>query len=91
MSRVPCFLCEQMFGGEAKNVYASFYDGDDSAKFRLICCPDCEQSVAEQFLGRALHRGTDGRWRDPDSGETLASIMSGPGGRSDAIHWKKVS
>lgn len=80
-----------MFGGEAKNVYCSFYDGDDSAKFRLICCPDCEQSVAEQFLGRALHRGSDGRWRDPDTGETLTSILTASAGPPDAIRWKKVS
>jgi hypothetical protein len=80
-----------MFAGEARNVYASFYNGDDSAKFRLICCPDCEQSVAEQFLGHALHRGTDGRWRDPDAEESLASIMSALTGSSDAIRWKKVS
>lgn len=91
MSRVPCFLCGGAFPGEARNVYASFYDGDESAKFRHIVCPDCEQSLAEQFLEKALHRGTDGRWRDPDSGETLESICRASGGPSDAIRWKKVS
>jgi hypothetical protein len=91
MSRVPCFLCEQMFGGEARNVYASFYNGDESAKFRHIVCPDCELSLGEQFLGKALHRGSDGRWRDPDTDETLESIFRASTAPSDNIRWHKVS
>ena len=91
MARVPCFLCDEAFQGEAKNVYIAFYDGDSAAKFRHIVCPRCELAIASDFLGRALHRGSDGRWRDPDSGESLESIMRGTGGPPDAIQWKKVS
>jgi hypothetical protein len=91
MARVPCFLCDQRFDGEARNVYVTFYDGDLFAKFRHIVCPDCEQSIAEPCLGRALHRDSHGRWVDPDSGETLQSIQKASGADSDAIRWKKVS
>jgi len=91
MARVPCFLCDETFNGEARNVYVQFYDGDLSAKFRHIVCSRCELAIASDFLGRALHRGSDGRWRDPDNGETLESIYRASGAPSDAIHWKKVS
>jgi hypothetical protein len=91
MARVPCFLCCSIFEGEARNVYLSVYRGDLSAKFRHIVCPECEGRLASDYVGQALHRDVDGRWKDPEQGESLESILAASEPRQPLVRWQKVS
>lgn len=75
LAYTPCFVCANRFDGEARNVYLTFYDGDLAVKFRHIVCPRCVEVLTEEWIGKALHRDLYGRWRDPEPGESLESLL----------------
>lgn len=90
MARTPCFRCDQPFAGDAHNVYLSYFDGDESAKMRYVCCKGCVEDMFGEWLGRALHRGPDNRWHDPELDETLASILRASTAAPVGVRWQKV-
>lgn len=76
----PCQLCSQRYTGDARNLYLTYYVGDESAKMRFVICPSCVEEVIGSWLGKALHRSEDGSWCDPDPEETLEVILVGQTG-----------
>jgi hypothetical protein len=58
----PCQRCFQPYKGEAHNVYLTLFRKDQRVQLRYIVCPDCELSLATEYLTHGLHKDDAGDW-----------------------------
>ena len=62
MALMPCMECGQRFKGDAENVYAQHYSGDQVESYRLVLCDRCTEERMRVFRAMGLHRDADGEW-----------------------------
>lgn len=65
----PCMRCKQRFTGEAQNVYATWFLGDEREAYRYVVCQICVDALLEEWRDGALQRSTEGDWveREPEA------------------------
>lgn len=74
----PCMRCGQRFSGEAQNVYATWYDGDERESYRFVVDALCLAELLEEWRRAALQKDELEGWVYSEPGATPRRLGARP-------------